>query len=100
MDTPTENPDGYKFGSAIEQAYKLRGKLLIVHGVMDDNVHMQNTLQFISKLQDLGKDFEMMIYPGERHGWGGPKKTHLNSLVNDFWKDHLITTGKKWPMEP
>ena len=100
MDTPTENPDGYKFGSAIEQAYKLKGKFLIVHGVMDDNVHMQNTLQFISRLQDLGKDFDMMIYPGERHGWGGPKKTHLNTLVNNFWKDHLISTGTKWPMEP
>ncbi|MCB0686592.1 MAG: S9 family peptidase, partial [Saprospiraceae bacterium] len=90
MDTPAENPDGYKFGSAIEQAYKLKGKLLIVHGMVDDNVHMQNTVQFISRLQDLGKDFELMMYPGERHGWGGAKRSHLSRLINDFWMKNLV----------
>jgi dipeptidyl-peptidase-4 len=89
MDTPLENPDGYRFGSAVDQAYKLKGKLLIVHGMMDDNVHMQNTMQLVSKMQDLGKDFEMMMYPGERHGWGGPKRSHLSMLTNSFWKKHF-----------
>ena len=93
MDTPMENREGYKFGSAIEQAYKLKGKLLIVHGMMDDNVHMQNTVQLISKLQDLGKDFDLMMYPGERHGWGGAKRSHLSKLINTFWSENLLGTN-------
>ena len=59
--------------------------------MIDDNVDMQNTVQLISRLQDLGKDFELMMYPGERHGWGGAKRTHLSRLINDFWKEHLIS---------
>ncbi len=89
MDTPTDNPDGYEFGSAMTHAHKFKGKLLIVHGLMDDNVHMQNTMQFVSKMQDLGKEFEMMVYPGERHGWGGAKRSHLTKLTNRFWKKHF-----------
>ncbi|NND32906.1 MAG: prolyl oligopeptidase family serine peptidase [Saprospiraceae bacterium] len=89
MDLPKENPEGYQMGSAIEQAYKLKGKLLIIHGMMDDNVHMQNTMQLVSRLQDLGKDFEMMMYPGERHGWGGAKRSHLSRLTQNFWKKHF-----------
>ncbi len=94
MDTPQENPDGYDFGSAIKHADQLKGKLLIVHGLMDDNVHMQNTMQFISALQDLNKDFEMMVYPGERHGWGGPKRRHLSNLTNKFWESNFISHPK------
>ena len=90
MGTPSENPEGYKYGSAAAHAESFKGKLLIVHGMMDDNVHMQNTMQFVSKMQDLGKDFEMMVYPGERHGWGGPKRRHLDQLVNAFWRRHVL----------
>jgi dipeptidyl-peptidase-4 len=90
MDTPDQNPEGYKSGSAMYHADKYKGKLLIYHGTMDDNVHMQNTIQFIDKLQDLGKDFEMMLYPGERHGWGGPKRQHLSRLTTQFWFENLL----------
>ena len=89
MDHPHENPDGYQYGSAVDQAYKLKGELLIVHGMMDDNVHVQHTMQFVSKLQDLGKEFELMVYPGERHGWGGAKSSHLSRLITSFWKKHF-----------
>lgn len=91
MDTPSENPEGYEKGSAIEQAYRYNGGLLLVHGAADDNVHMQNSMQFISKMQDLNNHFELMIYPGERHGWGGTKRKHLMKLVYDFWKRNLIS---------
>lgn len=85
MDTPQQNPDGYDFGSAMTHASKLKGKLLIIHGEMDDNVHMQNSLQLVSKLEDLGKDFQLMIYPNGRHGWGGAKRQHSSKLANNFW---------------
>jgi dipeptidyl-peptidase-4 len=85
MDTPEDNPEGYRQGSALTYAESLKGKLLIRHGDMDDNVHMQNSVWLITTLQDLNKPFEMMIYPGERHGWGGPKRTFQTNETNGFW---------------
>jgi dipeptidyl-peptidase-4 len=71
MDTPKENPEGYKATSVMTYADKLKGTLRIVHGTSDDNVHMQNSLVLVDKLQNLKKHFEFMVYPGERHGIGG-----------------------------
>jgi dipeptidyl-peptidase-4 len=85
MDTPQDNPEGYKAGSALTFADNLKGKLYIVHGMADDNVHMQNSIYLVSKLQDLGKEFEFMIYAGGRHGWGGAKGTHHRNAVNNHW---------------
>lgn len=85
MDTPQQNPEGYEAGSVMTHADKLKGKLRIVHGEMDDNVHMQNSLQLISKLQDLNKEFGFMIYPNGRHGWGGQKAIHNRNEQYKFW---------------
>lgn len=90
MDTPESNPEGYENGSAITHAGSLKGKLLIRHGDMDDNVHMQNTIWMVTTLQDLNKPFEMMIYPGERHGWGGPKRVFMTNEGNNFWMKHFF----------
>ncbi len=90
MDTPQQNPEGYDAGSVMEHAHKLKGKLRIVHGEMDDNVHMQNSLQLVGKLQDLGKDFEFMIYPNGRHGWGGAKANHNRNEQYQFWMKHFF----------
>lgn len=90
MDIPESNPEGYRNGSAITYASALRGKLLIRHGDMDDNVHMQNALWLVTTLQDLNKPFEMMIYPGERHGWGGPKRVFMTHEGNNFWMRHFF----------
>jgi dipeptidyl-peptidase-4 len=90
MDTPEQNPEGYKAGSVMTHADKLKGKLRIVHGEMDDNVHMQNSLQLAGKLQDLNKDFEFMIYPNGRHGWGGAKATHNSNEQYQFWMKHFF----------
>jgi len=87
MDTPEENPDGYAAGSVMTYADKLKGKLLITHGTMDDNVHMQNILQLIDKLEDMDKDFGLMIYPNARHGVGGPKRKHVTRLGYEFFMD-------------
>jgi len=90
MDTPEQNPEGYEAGSAMTYAGKLKGKLRLVHGEMDDNVHMQNTLQLVSKLQDLGKEFELMIYPNGRHGWGGAKASHNQEMQHQFWMENFF----------
>jgi dipeptidyl-peptidase-4 len=90
MDTPTENHEGYEFGSVLTHAKGLKGKLLITHGTTDDNVHMQNTTQLISKLEDMNKDFELMIYPGQRHSILPPKRNHLNRESVRFWFRHFL----------
>ena len=93
MDTPEENPEGYKYGSVMTHAEKYKGTLLITHGTMDDNVHMQNTIQLIGKLEDLNKDFELMLYPNARHGVGYPKRNHVSRESVQFWFRHFL--GKK-----
>jgi dipeptidyl aminopeptidase/acylaminoacyl peptidase len=81
MLTPKENPAGYDRGSVVKAAGNLHGKLLILHGMMDDNVHVQNSVQLADALQRAGKDFEMMFYPNARHGLGGG---HYQRLRLDF----------------
>jgi len=85
MDTPQDNPDGYKDGSALTFVRNYKGKLYFDHGDMDDNVHFQNSIQLMSKLQDEGKVFQFMLYPNGRHGWGGAKATHSRNEANNFW---------------
>ncbi len=90
MGTTIDNPDGYKTSSVLNYADKYKGMLQIVHGNIDDNVHLQNSIQFTSKLQDLKKDFEMMFYSGGRHGWGGNKGLHFQNLKTQFIYKYLL----------
>lgn len=85
MDTPGDNPDGYRDGSALTYASDYKGKLYITHGDMDDNVHLQNSIWLISRLEDEGKVFQFMLYPGGRHGWGGAKASHVRNEEYSFW---------------
>jgi dipeptidyl-peptidase-4 len=86
MDLPTENPEGYRQASVLSHLQTYRGDLRLIHGSMDDNVHLQNTLQLINGLLDLGKTAELMIYPGERHGVRGIKAVEYYRSALDFWK--------------
>ena len=90
MDTPQENPAGYDYGSVMTHAENYKGRLLITHGTMDDNVHMQNTIQFIDKLTDLNKDFELMLYPNARHGVSFPKRNHVSRESVQFWFKNFL----------
>lgn len=90
MDTPQDNPEGYKITSVLTHAAKYKGLLRIVHGTMDDNVHLQNSIQLVNRFQDLGKHFELMLYPGERHGWGGAKAAHLRNETYRFVYENLL----------
>ncbi len=86
MNTPQENPQGYEVTSVVRAAKNLHGKLLLAHGVKDDNVHVQNTLQLVHALQQANKDFEVMLYPLGRHGFGG---VHYQRLTREFMKRAL-----------
>ncbi len=90
MGTQIDNAEGYKTSSVLNYADKYKGTLQIVHGIIDDNVHIQNSIQFISKLQDLKKDFEFMEYSGGRHGWSGNKRIHFENLKTKFIYKYLL----------
>jgi dipeptidyl-peptidase-4 len=96
MDTPAENPEGYRESAVLEYADRLKGTLRIVHGTMDDNVHMQNSVQLVDKLEELGKHFEFMIYPGARHGFGNKGK-HAQMETARFIYRYLLE--KPFPAE-
>jgi len=97
MDTPEENPEGYEFSSAMTHAEKYKGHLLITHGMLDDNVHVQNALQLVDKLTDLDKDFELMLYPSSRHGVRFPKWIHAQRNKWNFWYRQFF--GKEFVKE-
>jgi dipeptidyl-peptidase-4 len=85
MGTPQNNPEGYKKSSPVFAAKDLHGKLLLIHGAIDDNVHMQNTMQFAYELQKAGKQFELMLYPKSRHGVTDPLLVkHMRQMMADF----------------
>ena len=90
MDTPKDNPEGYKEASVLNYINNFKGKLLVNHGDMDDNVHMQNIIQFISKMEDANKTFEFMLYPNGRHGWGGQKRVHSTNDSHRFWSQYFF----------
>jgi dipeptidyl-peptidase-4 len=90
MGLPQENPEGYRKSSPRFTAGDLHGPLLLIHGEVDDNVHLQNTMQFAYELQQAGKQFEMMIYPKSRHGVTDPQLyRHEHQLMLDFTLKHL-----------
>ena len=90
MLTPERNPEGYKRSSVLQAAANLHGKLLLIHGAIDDNVHMANTIQLAYALQKAGKPFELMIYPKSRHGVTDPLLLkHMRQLMTDFILENL-----------
>lgn len=90
MRTPQENPKGYESSSLIPLAKQLHGRVLIVYGTYDDNVHPYNEMAFIDALIGAGKKFDMMAYPMRKHGISDEAAgLHLYRLMLDFWKANL-----------
>ena len=85
MKMPQNNPDGYRRTAPRFAADRLHGRMLLIHGTIDDNVHMQNTVQFAYELQRAGKPFELMLYPRSRHSVSDARlNLHLRQLMYDF----------------
>ena len=90
MGLPQDNPDGYRDSSPLAHADKLQGRLLIVHGTTDDNVHWQNTAQLVEALQKAGKQFQTMFYVDKNHGIaGGNTRVHLFQMITDYLLENL-----------
>lgn len=91
MRTPQENDKGYESTSLLHKADKLEGRLLIVHGVADDNVHYMNTMLYVEKLIAANKQFEMQIYPNKEHSLLGVQtRHHLYDRLWDFITKNLL----------
>jgi len=85
MATPQNNREGYDKTSVTKAAKDLHGRLMLIHGVMDDNVHMQNTMQLAFELQKQTKQFDMMVYPTQRHGVVNPAQVrHMYEMMADY----------------
>ena len=90
MGTPQTNPDGYEASSVVKAAANLHGKLLLIHGTIDDNVHLSNSMQFALELQKAGKQFDLMVYPKNRHAIRAKQQAvHLRKLMYDFVLENL-----------
>ncbi|MCU0372128.1 MAG: S9 family peptidase [Ignavibacteria bacterium] len=82
---PSENPKGYDDNSPINHADKYKGNLLIVHGDVDDNVHVQNTMELVNALVKDNKQFEMQIYPNQNHNLrAGYTRYHLFKRMTEY----------------
>ncbi len=90
MGLPSQNPDGYTQNSPIALASGIKGKLLLVAGTADDNVHYQNTIEFAEAMVQAGVQFRMMSYNNRNHGIrGGNTTMHLYTMFDEFLKENL-----------
>jgi dipeptidyl-peptidase-4 len=85
MRTPQENADGYDNNSPINFAKKLKGNFFLIHGSADDNVHYQNSMEFINQLIKENKQFHQFVYPNRNHNiTGGYTRFHLYTMLTDY----------------
>ncbi|HPE76792.1 MAG TPA: S9 family peptidase [Draconibacterium sp.] len=90
MGLPQDNADGYDDNAPLSHAGDIKGRLLIVHGSADDNVHAQNTYEFTEKMVQAGVQFDMAIYTNRNHGIrGGNTSMHLYTKMTNFLKEQL-----------
>lgn len=90
MRTPQENPEGYKRASVLEEAHRLRGGLLLIHGSADDNVHVQNSMELSRRLIEAGVQYDMAIYPDQDHSIrAGNASPHIYERMWQYLKRNL-----------
>ena len=88
---PLANPDVYRDDSVVSSAANLKGRLLLIQGTGDDNVHLENTIQFIQKLIDADLPYDLQLYPRKAHGIDGAEATtHLFSRVLAHFQGYLL----------
>jgi dipeptidyl-peptidase-4 len=90
MGLPSDNPNGYRESSVLDHVVNMRGKLLLVHGLMDENVHFRHSARLINRLIANGKDYDLLLFPDERHS---PRRLrdriYLEQRLGDFLVRHL-----------
>jgi dipeptidyl-peptidase 4 len=89
MDTPEENPKGYEHACLLNSVEDLDGRLLVIHGDMDDVVVWQHSLAYLKKCVEKKKLVDYLVYPGHGHNVRGADRLHLHMKIEQYMKDHL-----------
>lgn len=89
MDTPLENPEGYKEARTINYIDNLKGKLMLIHGTQDPVVVWQHSLMFLKACVDKNKQVDYFVYPGHEHNVLGKDREHLYQKVTDYFMQNL-----------
>jgi dipeptidyl-peptidase-4 len=91
LSKPQENSEGYKDFSVVNAAAKLKGRVLLIHGTGDDNVHLENTVQFVQKLVEAGIPYDLQIYPRKTHSFAGSDvRMHLYARILEHFETQLL----------
>jgi dipeptidyl-peptidase-4 len=90
MGTPASNPAGYQISSVLQHVEHMRGRLLLVHGLIDENVHFRHTARLINALIRNRKPYELLLFPDERHS---PRRledrVYMEERISEFFKEAL-----------
>ncbi|HOB77134.1 MAG: DPP IV N-terminal domain-containing protein [Bacteroidales bacterium] len=89
MDTPEQNPDGYKNTSILNYVDNVHDKILLIHGYIDDVVVPQHVLSFLKACIDKGKLVDFFVYPTHSHNVKGVDRYHLNDLIENYFNENL-----------
>ncbi|MBW8327585.1 MAG: S9 family peptidase [Prolixibacteraceae bacterium] len=89
MDMPDENAKGYENSNMLNYADQLQGKLLLIHGVQDQTVVMQHSIQFLKKCIDLNKQPDFFVYPTHEHNVRGNDRLHLMEKISNYFLENL-----------
>jgi len=93
LSRPQEFSEGYKDFSVVNSAAKLKGRLLLVHGTGDDNVHIENTMQFVQKLIEAKIPYDLQVYPRKTHSFSGNDvRMHLYARILAHFERYLQTS--------
>jgi len=91
MGTPQSNPQGYREGSVLAHAASITGRLMLVHGLIDENVHFRHTARLINALIQARKTYDLLLFPDERHS---PRRLADRVFMEEQVRDFLL----KWVM--
>jgi dipeptidyl-peptidase 4 len=90
MRTPRANPDGYARASVLTHAERLAGRLLLVHGMLDENVHFRHTARLVNALIEANRPHDLLIYPDERHMPRSEKdRVAMETRIVEYFGRHL-----------
>ncbi len=89
MDTPEENPGGFKLNNLLNHVEQLNGRLMLIHGTSDDVVVWQHSIMYLKKAVSKGVQLDYFVYPGHPHNVSGKDRVHLNEKITRYFNDFL-----------